>query len=124
MPITLAQYRMLVLLAEGGARGPAAIANILGVEPSTITRMCDRLVRDRLVVRRSQPSDRRTVNVALTPLGRRTVAAIQRRRREAFGRLLEAIPRARRSSVVAALQELAAADAETTQPSWLVGWLA
>ena len=46
VPLTLPQYRVLVALAESGPTRAAALAGLLGVEGSTVTRMCDRLLRD------------------------------------------------------------------------------
>ena len=43
--VTLPQYRALVVLAAQGPRGTAELAAALAVNPSTATRMCDRLVR-------------------------------------------------------------------------------
>ncbi|MGH3283480.1 MAG: MarR family winged helix-turn-helix transcriptional regulator [Streptosporangiaceae bacterium] len=43
--VTLPQYRALVVLAARGPQGTAELAAALAVNPSTATRMCDRLVR-------------------------------------------------------------------------------
>jgi len=43
--VTLPQYRALVVLAASGPQGTADLAAALAVNPSTATRMCDRLVR-------------------------------------------------------------------------------
>jgi len=40
-----------------------------GIEPSTMTGLIDRMESDGLVVRVSAPTDRRALNVELTPLG-------------------------------------------------------
>ena len=48
---TLPQYRALVVLAARGPQGTAELAAALAVNPSTATRMCDRLVRKGLVRR-------------------------------------------------------------------------
>ena len=42
--VTLPQYRALVVLASRGPQRPSALAEALAVHPSTITRLCDRLV--------------------------------------------------------------------------------
>ena len=47
--VTLAQYRVLIELAARGPQRLADLASALAVERSTATRMCDRLVRKRLV---------------------------------------------------------------------------
>ena len=64
--VTLAQYRALVELAARGPQRPADLASALGVDPSTATRMCDRLVRKQLVQRRRISADRRGVRISLT----------------------------------------------------------
>ena len=42
--VTLPQYRALVVLASRGPQRPTELADALAVHPSTITRLCDRLV--------------------------------------------------------------------------------
>ena len=49
--VTLAQYRVLVVLASRGPQRLADLATALAVDRSTATRMCDRLVRKRLIGR-------------------------------------------------------------------------
>jgi hypothetical protein len=68
--VTLTQYRSLVVLASRGPQSVAALADELGVTPSTVSRLCDRLVRKRLVRRREDRRDRRAVRLALTPAAR------------------------------------------------------
>lgn len=79
--VTLSQYRMLVVLAAGGPQRGAVLAKELGVAPSTLTRMCDRLVRKSLVQRFHRDHDRRSIWLGLTPAGRDLVAAVMRARR-------------------------------------------
>ena|SRR5689334_14649954 len=74
--VTLPQYRALVVLAASGPQGTVELAAALAVNPSTATRMCDRLVRKGLVRRRRQAGDRRAVRIALTPAGRDLVAEV------------------------------------------------
>jgi DNA-binding MarR family transcriptional regulator len=50
------------------------------VHPSTITRLCDRLVTKRLV-HRGAATNRREVSIRLTPKGRRLVDTVTERRR-------------------------------------------
>src|SRR5690348_13934892 len=59
--VTLPQYRALVVLATRGPQGTAELAAALAVNPSTATRMCDRLVRKGLIRRHRQPGDRRAI---------------------------------------------------------------
>jgi MarR family len=67
--VTLPQYRALVVLAAQGPQGTAELAAALAVNPSTATRMCDRLVRKGLVRRHRLAGDRRAVRIALTAAG-------------------------------------------------------
>src|ERR1700759_3987135 len=86
--VTLPQYRALVVLAAQGPQGTAELAAALAVNPSTATRMCDRLVRKGLVRRHRQSGDRRTVRIALTAPGRDLVTEVSQRRRAELARLL------------------------------------
>src|ERR1700758_166207 len=54
--VTLPQYRALVVLAARGPQGTAELAAVLAVTPSTVTRMCDQLVRQGLI-RRHRPAE-------------------------------------------------------------------
>jgi MarR family transcriptional regulator for hemolysin len=53
-----------------------AIAKRIGIEGPTLTRMLDTLETEGLVVRLSDPSDRRTKLIQLTPAGREALAEI------------------------------------------------
>jgi DNA-binding MarR family transcriptional regulator len=117
VPLTLPQYRVLVTLAESGPTRAAALAGLLGVDGSTVTRMCDRLLRDGLILRRAERSDRRAVRVALSATGQEAVEAVRARRRIEFSTLLQAIPPERRTLVVTALQEIDAASRTCPSPS-------
>src|ERR1700747_207159 len=56
--VTLAQYRVLIELASRGPQRLADLGGALRVDRSPATRMCDRLVRKRLVARRRTSEDR------------------------------------------------------------------
>lgn len=120
--VTLAQYRALVVLAARGPQGTAELAAALAVNPSTATRMCDRLVRKGLVRRHRQPGDRRSVRIALTAAGRDLVAEVTRRRRAELARLLAALPPDQHEPVIAAFRAFAAAAGELPQPGAALGW--
>jgi DNA-binding MarR family transcriptional regulator len=94
------------------------------VNPSTATRMCDRLVRKGLVRRHRQAGDRRTVRIALTPAGCDLVAAVTKRRRAELARLLGVLPQAQHEPVIAAFQVFAEAAGEIPAPGAALGWAA
>jgi DNA-binding MarR family transcriptional regulator len=120
--VTLPQYRTLVVLGARGPQGTADLAAALAVNPSTATRLCDRLVRKGLVRRDRQAGDRRTVRIALTPAGRDLVAAVTRRRRTELARLLGVLPQAQHEPVIAAFQAFADAAGEIPAPGAALGW--
>ena len=120
--VSLAQYRVLVVLAARGPQRLAALAEALGVNPSTATRVCDRLVTRRLIHRHRAHGDRREIRVGLSQAGRRLVEEVSRRRRQEIHRLVAAIPTPTRAEVVAALRALADAAGEVPDPDWALGW--
>jgi len=120
--VTLAQYRALIELASRGPLRVADLAVALAVDRSTATRMCDRLVRKRLVARRRMSDDRRVVRVSLTPAGAELVVEVSRRRRAEIGRIVERMPRSHRPLVVEALQAFSEAAGEFPEQDWSLGW--
>ncbi|HEY2815460.1 MAG TPA: MarR family winged helix-turn-helix transcriptional regulator [Acidimicrobiales bacterium] len=120
--VTLPQYRALVVLASRGPQRTADLAAELDVAPSSITRLCDRLERKRLVSRRSDRDDRRQVTIAITAAGRKLVDAVTKVRRRDIGRVVKHIPLKRRATLIAALNELGAAAGEVPEQAWSLGW--
>jgi DNA-binding MarR family transcriptional regulator len=120
--VTLAQYRVLIELAARGPQRLADLATALGVDRSTATRMCDRLVRKRLVHRRRMNDDRRGVRVSLTAAGGELVAEVSRRRRAEIATIVERMPNAHRRPVVNALRAFAEAAGEVPEQDWSLGW--
>jgi long-chain acyl-CoA synthetase len=73
MDLTLPQYRVLGILAEGSAAA-SGLAGRLAVRPSSVTAIIDGLVARGLVDRRHEEGDRRRIALRLTDVGVRTVA--------------------------------------------------
>jgi len=122
--LTLAQYRALVVLGSAGPQNVAALAGALGVHPSTLTRLCDRLVAKRLIERRTSPTSRREVMVTLSETGRRLVRAETRRRRAAIREIVARLDRPTQLQIVAALGALVDAADEGPFHAWRLGWTA
>lgn len=68
--LSLPQYRILALLAEGSSAS-SSLADRLTVSPPSVTSVVDGLVGRGLVLRVPDPSDRRRLNLGLTDAGRR-----------------------------------------------------
>jgi DNA-binding MarR family transcriptional regulator len=98
--LTPSKLRALTLLADGGLR-IGELADGVGVDDTTATRLVDRLeamgVAER---RRSDAGDRRTTTVALTPAGEELVAGIAKQRQLFFCDVLDALEPDERSELV------------------------
>lgn len=75
--LTLQQFRALTILHEEGPQNASTLAAALGIAPSTLTRLGNRLVRDGLVDRVVDPTDRRAVLVSTTRTGDRTADRVK-----------------------------------------------
>lgn len=120
--VTLPQYRALVVLASRGPQRVVDISAELGVDPSTGTRLCDRLVRKDLVHRERSASDRRAVRVTLSEAGRTLVDQVTRRRREALARVVSSMEGPWDPGIAAGLRAFAAATGEVPEEQWWMGW--
>jgi DNA-binding MarR family transcriptional regulator len=119
--VTLPQYRALVVLASRGPQRVVDISTELDVNPSTGTRMCDRLVRKHLIRRYRTQADRREVRLTLTPTGRHLIQEVTRRRRDELTRIVVDMPHAWHAPVTAALRNLAEAAGELPEKDWWLG---
>jgi DNA-binding MarR family transcriptional regulator len=120
--VTLTQYRTLVVLASRGPQNMAGLADAVGVTPATATRMCDRLVKKKLVIRRTERGDRRQVRLALSKTGLDLVTAVTSRRRQEIERIIGAVPPEERGVLVQALGRFAEAAGEVPEQDWSTGW--
>lgn len=110
--ITIPQFRLLVVLHARGPVKPTALAEVLGVNPSTTTRMVDRLVAAGLVRREANPESRRELVVKLTGNGTQVVREVMRRRRAEVARIVDRMPSGTRRGLVRALTAFTAASGE------------
>jgi DNA-binding MarR family transcriptional regulator len=77
------------LSAQGDSLRITDLAELLGVDTPTVTRKVQQLERDGMVVRHTDPDDRRASRICLTPVGRRTIERVRRARRVWLEHLLE-----------------------------------
>lgn len=74
--LTLAQYRVLAMVARGDARA-SKIAERLAVAKPTVTAVVDGLVDRGYLLREAVPGDRRAVSIVVTDEGRARLAAAE-----------------------------------------------
>lgn len=123
--VTLPQLRVLVIAASQGPMNLGTVAKCLGVHPSNATRIAERLVTGDLMSREEDPTDRRHSVLRLTDAGIGLVNTVMDHRRAAITSVLEAMPAARRRSLVPALRAFAAAGQgldESDRAAWSLGW--
>ena len=120
--VTLPQYRALVVLASRGPQRVVDISAELGVNSSTGTRMCERLVRKGFVRRERSDTDRREVRLTLTSTGEYLVQGVTDRRRSELVRIVDAVPEVCHEPLTAALRSLADTAGEPPDSEWWLGW--
>jgi DNA-binding MarR family transcriptional regulator len=101
--VTLPQLRLLAVLADLGPVPTGQAARTLGLDPSTVTRLADRMVTAGHVARGTDPRHRGVVTLTLTPSGRELVAAADAWRRRELARLVARLTPAERQTVTTAL---------------------
>lgn len=122
--VTLQQYRTLVVLVSRGPQRVVDLAQELAVQPSTATRMCNRLVRKGLVARHARPTDRRAAWMALTPAGKELVGLVMQRRRAEIGHLVRELELVRPTAFAGVLHAFVEAAGEVPGPQWWARWKA
>jgi len=108
--LTITQIRVLFILRQSEGLPARALAETLQVTPPTLTRIMDRLVRDRLVTREEDPDDRRLVRHFLTDTASSAVGAIEQQTRERMDKVLSRLSIDQCDMLVEALTHLAAAS--------------
>jgi DNA-binding MarR family transcriptional regulator len=115
--LTLQQFRALTVLHEAGPMNATSLASALGIAPSTLTRLADRLVRTGQVRRGTDDADRRAVVLSITRQGAHTANRVRARRLQALARRFGELSPDERADVLAALQVAARLfDHEEEQP--------
>jgi len=101
--VTLPQFRLLAVLADLGPVPSGQAARMLGLDPSTVTRLADRMVTAGHVSRGSDPRHRGVVTLELTASGRGLVAAADEWRRRELARIMARLAPGEQAAVTIAL---------------------
>ncbi|QYJ03421.1 MarR family transcriptional regulator [Nocardioides panacisoli] len=120
--VTLPQYRLLVVLTAEGPHRVGDLAAALDVNPSTATRLCDRLEGKGLVERQRIPTDRRAVQLVATDAGHRLVDQVMADRRVEIGRILATMSPEQHRQVADGLRLFSESAGEVPDRHWTVGW--
>lgn len=94
--LTQPQWRMLAVLSKREGINQVSLADILDIQPITLTRQLDRLEANGWVERRPDPSDRRAIQLFLTAKAQPLVNQIWKVGEGVAKDMLEAIPESER----------------------------
>jgi DNA-binding MarR family transcriptional regulator len=81
LPLTMAQLKSLFFINNQGSTNSGKLAAALGVTPTNVTGIIDRLVKQGLVSRSEDVQDRRILVLQATDRGEALVAKLRERRR-------------------------------------------
>ena len=77
LDLTASEINAMANLADGHGRTISELGKAVGVRPTTLTSVLDRLERRGHITRGNRPGDRRVVIIELTSDGRKTAAAVR-----------------------------------------------
>lgn len=106
------QLRALTLLHANPAMNVNGLAQTLEVNPSSASRLCDRLEAMGFLRRQADPRDRREVKLRTTPAAADLLTQWSRHRREALLSVLAKMPATARQDLVRSLRAFAVAADE------------
>lgn len=111
--VSVPGLRVLVMIQARGPLNLSAVAEALGVNASSASRTCDRLVSAGLLDRRESPRDRRQVSLTLTPRGQQFVDDVMGERLAILSEVIAAMPDQDRRELMRSL------DAFVNAATWL-----
>ena len=101
--MTRAQWSVLFRLERSEGLKQSELAEILDIQPISLTRLIDRLCDNGLIERRSDPTDRRAKRLFLTPAARPVLDRLTAMTNEIMGRVLAGVDRAAVEAITANL---------------------
>lgn len=117
LDLTAGQLRALLLLYTNGPTRMSDISSSLGVSMATATGIIDRMVERGIVLRESDPNDRRIVRCRVSPEGEKLVSGLWRSWSERAKVMLRALDRPKLLAVRGFLEAMLEAG-ENTKGQW------
>ncbi len=111
--VTFAQCHAMVEIGRAKSLSLNDLADILGLDKSTMSRTINNLVNSGLAVREIDPGDRRYITIRLTEKGWESYREIETGMNIYFAQIYNAIPENKRDQVIESLQLLLQALAES-----------
>jgi DNA-binding MarR family transcriptional regulator len=118
-PVSFTQWMVLMWLLQRPHASPSELSAHLGHDMGALTRVADELERDGMVRRERSERDRRAVELAITPDGRRQALAGKRLMVELLNEIVAPYTNAEVDTLVSLLQRLLSRLQETAEVSTL-----
>lgn len=90
--VSAEEWAVLLVLWSRGPQTPGALSDATIRDPTTVTRLIDRMVKKGFVVRSENPADRRRSDISVTPAGARLEEELVPIAFELIGQLSEGVP--------------------------------
>ncbi len=110
--VTFAQCHAIVEIGRAGSISLNNLADILGLDKSTMSRTINNLVNSEMVIREIAPEDRRYITIKLTEKGNRSFKEIEESMQVYFTQIYNVIPEEKRAQVIESFQILLQALSE------------
>jgi DNA-binding MarR family transcriptional regulator len=104
--ITYSQCHALVEIGSNQSLSINELAELLGLDKSTLSRTVNTMVEQGLVTREPDPDDRRYVKIKLTPTGSGLLSDIEDKMTDYYLNIYQAIPQDKRKQVLESLELL------------------
>ena len=105
--VPASQLRALLIIDDSGVLPPRRLAAALGISPSGVGRLCDRMAAAGLLRREQAAGTRREITLAATAAGQRLAGWIRGRRRAVLAHELGSMSADGRQALARGLSELA-----------------
>jgi DNA-binding MarR family transcriptional regulator len=114
--LTPALFALLNVLGARGGAIQQQLSSDMGIDPSAMVTLIDKLESARLAERRRHPGDRRAWEIAITPKGRRTLERARRLVTQVEDEMLGGLTAADRRQLLTLLRRALASG--PAQPPW------
>jgi DNA-binding MarR family transcriptional regulator len=104
--LTVPQLKSLFFISNQRGTNPRKLAKALGVTPSNVTGIVDRLVEQGLLIRRENPEDRRLLMLQITEKGEAILSDLRERRISTMHEILTSLSLKELSYLVKGLSAL------------------
>jgi len=104
--LTMAQLKALILVVQSGGLRSRSLADELGIAPSAVTPLVDRLVEQKLLRREQDPNDRRIVWIRPTARAVAQHDKLMQTNRSVLQQVLDELPPGERQKVYESMQLL------------------